>query len=120
MKIKGPEVDPETKRREEQAAARADASRERETKGRLSDDTDELLRVFGARAMSGLLGSVNGNTVPNSGSGGQATGGGGAFGDLINAAILRALSGGIGGGDASQPASQAGGNATTPGTGIVR
>ena len=76
MKVSGPKVDPETKRREEQAAKRADASKERETKGRLSEDTAELMRLFGARALSGLFGGVAGGgagLVPG-GSGGGSSG----------------------------------------------
>lgn len=118
MKIKGPEVDPETKRREEQAAARAEASRERETKGRLSDDTDELLRVFGARAFSSLFGGLQGNFVNpgmRGGSGGGSVTGGNEMLNSIAQALTRSLSGGLGSGTATQ----SGGKSPTGGAGLV-
>lgn len=100
MKVSGPKVDPETKRREEQAAKRAEASKERETKGRLSEDTAELMRIFGARALSGLFGGLptsGGAGVVAGGSGAGTSGGGSFLTSLLAQGLASPLGGGSGG-----------------------
>lgn len=96
MKVSGPKVDPETKAREERAAKRAEATKDRETKGRLSEDTAELMRLFGARALSGLFGGIG----PGGGAGvvpGFASGGSSGGSSFVQSLLTRSLAPGLGG-----------------------
>jgi hypothetical protein len=96
MKVEGPKEDPDVKARRERVEARADATREDETKRRLRDDTNELLRIFGSRAFSGNL------VAPGSGSG-SAVGG-----DWLTGVISQMFSSGLGGAPAPSGGAAAG------------